>query len=931
MTKRSLILLFLGAFFGVNLLGWDAGLWLGLIVGWLADGQWRLRDRLNAIERHLTGLAPLEPATAAEEILGIAPAPPEPAKKTAPPVPFDTAATKPAWPVSPPPDTWQSAASDTSDFSDSSELGKKLWAWVVGENPLVRMGVILLFFGVAFLLKYVAAEVTVPLELRFVGVALGGLGLLGVGWRLRLDRPGYAMVLQGGGIGVLYLTIFTATRFGLAPPELAFPLLVMIAVFSALLALWQDAPALALFGAAGGYLAPVLVSSGGGSHVQLFSYYALLNAGVLGLAWFKAWRSLNLLGFVFTFVIGGLWGHAQYRPEHFATTEPFLLLFFSMYVAIVVLFALRQPPQLKGLVDGSLVFGLPVVAFGLQAGLVHVWEFGLAWSALALGGFYLALSTWLWQRDSEDKKLRLLCESFLALGVVFITLAIPLAVDGHWTAAAWALEGAALVWVGVRQGRALARVSGLLLQFLAGIAFLDWHDPAGAVPVLNGRCLGGGLIALAGLFSALHLEYGRERLRAWEAGVHVLPLVWGLVWWYVTGAHEINRFLEPWQVLNALVGFLAISAAMGIALRTPLASRQLAVPVWLLLPGMAGILGLGHLGLHILFFFRPLMHLMPWIGMDMALMSHPYHPLSGISYDAWSLVFWGLAFGIQYLGLQRLDLDFPGEKMRRLWHTGTLWVLAWVLAWELAGFFLDMTGGEPNAWEVVAWGLVPAGLAFWVSHRGPVASPWPFATFRADYLRLGCGVLLAFAWGWALQANLTSDGMAWPLSYLPLLNPLDMALTFVLFSLLLWWSLMQQEHPEWAAIWRQRFTIGLAANGFLVLNGMVARTVHHWAGVPYRWHNLLASTTFQAALSLLWGTLALALMVTATRRVSRPWWVTGAVLLALVVAKLFLVELASHGTLARIISFLGVGVLLLIIGYLAPLPPKPETATGETR
>ena len=102
---------------------------------------------------------------------------------------------------------------------------------------------------------------------------------------------------------------------------------------------------LAVLGVSGGFLAPVLASTGGGSHVMLFSYYAVLNAGVLGIALYKAWRPLNVLGFVFTFGIGAVWGARFYRPELLESTEPFLLLFFLQYVVIAVVFALKQAPQ----------------------------------------------------------------------------------------------------------------------------------------------------------------------------------------------------------------------------------------------------------------------------------------------------------------------------------------------------------------------------------------------------------------------------------------------------------------------------------------------------------------------------------------------------------------------------------------------------------
>ncbi|MGH7888402.1 MAG: DUF2339 domain-containing protein, partial [Candidatus Binatia bacterium] len=295
-----------------------------------------------------------------------------------------------------------------------------LWNFFFGGNTLVRIGVIVLFFGVAFLLKYASEHIEIPIEARLIAVALGAIVMLGIGWRLRTTRPGYALIVQGGGIGVLYLTIFAAFRlYQLLPGGLVFALLTAMAIFSAMLAVLQDSRSLAAMGVSGGFLAPILASTGGGSHVVLFSFYALLNLGILIIAWFKAWRSLNLLGFAFTFIIGLVWGDRYYRSEFFASTEPFLILFFLFYVVIAVLFALRQEASIKSPVDGTLVFGVPLVGFGLQSAMVHDIEYASAFSALALSGFYLLLGKVLFARLNEN--VRLLVESFLALGVVFGT------------------------------------------------------------------------------------------------------------------------------------------------------------------------------------------------------------------------------------------------------------------------------------------------------------------------------------------------------------------------------------------------------------------------------------------------------------------------------------------------------------------------------
>ncbi len=158
-----------------------------------------------------------------------------------------------------------------------------LWAWMVGGNTLARIGVLLLFIGVGFLLKYAVEHVYVPISVRLAGVALGGVALLVLGWRLRRARRAYAMVLQGGGVGVLYLTVFAALHlYALVSPVAAFLLLLWISALSSWLAVRQDAISLAALAVVGGFLAPILTSSQTGNHVLLFSYYALLNVGILG-------------------------------------------------------------------------------------------------------------------------------------------------------------------------------------------------------------------------------------------------------------------------------------------------------------------------------------------------------------------------------------------------------------------------------------------------------------------------------------------------------------------------------------------------------------------------------------------------------------------------------------------------------------------------
>ena len=274
-----------------------------------------------------------------------------------------------------------------------------MWAWFTGGNVLSRIGVIVLFFGVAFLLRELAKFVTVPIEWRLVAVALVGIALIVLGLRLARARPGYGLSLEGAGAGILYLTTFAAFRFyDVLPAIPALALLVAVAGLTVWLALRADSQPLAALAIAGGFLAPFLVSASPESPALLFGYFAVLNGAIFALAWVRAWRALNVLGFVFTFVLGVFWGHRFYRPAYFATVEPFLILFFVFYVTIAVLYAKRGPLRQKAPVDALLVFGVPLVGFALQTALVHDTRYGAAWSALAVAVFYAALAAILLRR-----------------------------------------------------------------------------------------------------------------------------------------------------------------------------------------------------------------------------------------------------------------------------------------------------------------------------------------------------------------------------------------------------------------------------------------------------------------------------------------------------------------------------------------------------
>ncbi|WAC45786.1 DUF2339 domain-containing protein [Pseudomonas sp. SL4(2022)] len=1015
--------------------------------------------------------------------------------------------------------------------------------WLLGGNTVLRVGVVLLFLGLAFLLRYATEGVVVPVELRYASVAASAVALLGLGWWLRLRNPNYALMLQGTGIAVLYLTVFAAMRLHpLLDPGIALGLLVLVTVFSAILAVQQNALGLAAAAALGGFAAPILTSTGSGNHVALFSYFALLNAGIFAIAWFKAWRLLNLIGFVGTFGIGFAWGIRSYKPELLWSTEPFLILFFLMYVAIGLLFARRKlhealdaPEDRDALlrwaarkgdyIDATVLFGPPLVGFGLQFALVQHLEFAAAFSALALGLFYLLLARLLVGRTGD--RAGLLVETCLALGVVFGSLAIPLGLDARWTSAAWAVEGAGIYWLGLRQQRSLARAFALLLQVGAALAFVMGLR-GGELTLLDGVPLGALMLGVALLFSCWQLRQNTQHASSWEvrglpvlacAGLAFLYLLAPLLFaaqgtaisWALAGlltlwlglrlqarsflfsafavqllggvvfmlemagnaATGMGGFSAGWQGLltSSLIGF-GLIAGMLLAARDPQVGNDrrllrglsvvllvglvfLNLAVLFVLPwatasavwGGSGLLiiwlslhlqqrasfvfglllqvlaGLVFLAVSPLLFgqlsvegLRPLAHmdfwtplvlgvaaligawrlqqlarreapsalghfsllglaqlLLVWGGAwwalalssevlrfvaaewqasallallaasvalaaflaprtrwaELALLCCLLTPLAGVVLlYAWHQHYhpaaqfgwlaWALLFAVHFWALRRLAVQLPAGALSAA-HVLGCWLLLGVLALELRYLLLALSE-HYNAWRWLGWALLPS-VYLWLMAL-PRRWPWPVVAYSREYRLLAAAPLALLMLGWFWLANVVSAGDAEPLAYLPLLNPLELGLLFALGAVFAWARLGLAElgvdgvHSQW-------LTQAVAgASLFALLTAMVMRTAHHWGGVPYQLDALLDSMLVQAGLSIVWTLIALPLMVLGNRRGRRELWLIGAALIALVVAKLFFVELGNRGGLERIVSFIGVGVLLLVVGYFAPLPAR---------
>jgi uncharacterized membrane protein len=370
-----------------------------------------------------------------------------------------------------------------------------------------------------------------------------------------------------------------------------------------------------------------------------------------------------------------------------------------------------------------------------------------------------------------------------------------------------------------------------------------------------------------------------------------LLLVWGAAWWAMALVSEVLRFAPADLQATLLLGI----AALSISLWAVLALRL----KWPALGLLCTLLVLA-------------------AGLVLAAAWHArYHPAANLGWLAWALV-----FIVHFISLRRLAPMLPATALSAA-HVLGCWLLIGVLALELR-YGLLLLSEQYNAWRWLGWAILPS--LYLVLMAAPRSWPWPVSTYSREYRLYAALPLALLMLGWFWLANIASDGTAEPLPYVPLLNPLELGLLFALFGVYVW---SRSAITQWAirADYAERATQLVAGVSlFAYFTALVMRSAHHWGGVPFALDLLLESMLVQAGLSIVWTLIALSLMIGGHVRHRREIWLIGAALIAVVVAKLFFVELSNRGGLARIVSFIGVGVLLLVVGYFAPLPPKRAEA-----
>lgn len=876
------------------------------------------------------------------------------------------------------------------DDESATNIVTSLWAsatqWFFGENLVVRVGALVLLVGVVLLLKLASQYIEVSMPVRMALVALGGLVITVVGYRTTAKKRSYGLTLQGVGFAVIYLTVFASFKlYGLLPSTLTFGVLALLAGLTVMFSVWQNALPLAVLAFGGAFFAPILVSRPDGSVVMLFSYYLLLNIAVAVIAHYRTWKLLNALSLAVTFGLAYVWGFRAFSGNSagagWLSLRWQLLGLLVGHMALYLFIAVRYSQQVVSYnqmllqmntrvarrpiisIDSGLLFGTALLGFGLMASLLNDLPYHLAFASSALSAIYLSLGLWLLKHHRRsiasdrqannqfDNSFELLIEASLALGCGFLALVIPLALSAKWISIGWAVQGAALVWLGARTQRRWTVYFGLALQgfsivLLVGFDTLmrHWYGlldqlsiPHQMSIVAASSTLPLTVLTACVLLSAFILRHGRVNIAAATPQAKAQPQPQTQPAAVKTTPKRVQKIAD-----NASHSFVA-TALVVVGFVLYLSAILSADPFWnnggktttiKLAVGMAVFLIVGQL-MHQRFVWRSMRKvsrlILPFAMMSWVLVClthvkvetvvdlNDYHIKAFSGLGRYLLAMLGGLAIAKLLGgwlLSRWHRDRLDTSVDALvWFLVLIAMLTWMLQqvpfnyWQHAQELRAIITILPTVLAVL--GLMSLLLLPKLEALGDSLLGW----LEVDtLLKHSAYILVPMTFIWSLSANFSLDGQLLGV-YLPLLNPLDLTL----ISILLYQSYVALKVDS---NYRTIVLVVCGLGAFVTVSSMLVRGFASVWGTPTWEQGAWSVSMVQTGLTILWTVIAMVLMFLANKKAIRLVWFAGIALLTMVVAKLVLIDMSNTSAVLRVVSFIGAGLLMLVIGYLAPLPPK---------
>ncbi|MBX2991701.1 MAG: DUF2339 domain-containing protein [Bacteroidetes bacterium] len=427
----------------------------------------------------------------------------------------------------------------------------KEWEALIGGKVLNRIGALALIIGVGFFLKYAFDNNWISESVRVLMGAMAGGGLLF--FAMRMHKKGFEVFSQGlvgAGVSILYLSVYAAYNFyHLVPQVVAFVLMAIVTMVTLWQSLKYDSLAVALLGWAGGFLTPFMLSAGAGNEIGLFTYIALLTAGLLSIVISKEkWIVIEPLTMAGTYFIYFLWFDSVFKPELLTPAVFFLTLFWILFLGFEAFRNLNKNEAWSALrhilavVNGVLYY---IGMYHLLEPDYHAWM-GLTTFLIALPYFGLFLILKNGGEATQD-----LLDRYVLGAIVLVFSATAIQFSGFMTVILWSLEVLIVVYAGTKSGmKSLWAAAVVLFSITMFKLFLSdgsfTHIPLEEFRLLFTMRAAAFLALGAALFVASEIFRKREESLARRIGSG-LSYAWCVVFFVFLSSETINLF-DRWML-----------------------------------------------------------------------------------------------------------------------------------------------------------------------------------------------------------------------------------------------------------------------------------------------------------------------------------------------------------------------------------------------
>jgi uncharacterized membrane protein len=804
-----------------------------------------------------------------------------------------------------------STALQTEEQGEERQPGSRTreeWESFVGGKLLNRIGALALIIGLGFFLKYAFDNNWISETVRVLIGAFAGIASLGLAYRTH--QKGFQIFSQGlvgAGIAILYLSVYASFNFYVLVPQwAAFLLMAVVTALSLALGTYYDSIAIGLLGWAGGFLTPLMLSTGSANEIGLFTYIALLDTGLLAVVFMKnKWNVIEPLTLAATWIMYFAWYYRYYQDSDLIVTVFFISVFWILFFGLDVahLRLTNADSSIMQHIDAAFN---SVLYYAVMYALInpdyHPWMSGLT---VAFAGIYIGTFWWLKLQAVPSE---IVIIRYVLTAIALAVAAIAIQFEGFRTVIGWSVGAAGLLWASLQWKKQFVLYSALALFLFAAIKLIFTDGAFEFVPldsfrlVFNERCFAFIVLSLTVGFAAYRIpRFGLEKASL----TNILHFAWCAVLFAVVTVETSDFFryklllLGSNQTESLLFLRPMILSMVWAALSMPLlwiGSRQNLEPLLIssicLLTGAAGALLTG-------LQFAPIAEFVPFWNMRAA---------------AFTLTIFGVLLHYRRLGRTPSEISWIESFSSLLLYVFAV-LLFTLITVELNDFFrrqiMDQAGDIRDMFvysRIMALAVVWAALSLllaWIGLKKDVP--------ELSYASLG---ILMLSICYVIVRGI---------HYVPITSFHIIMNTRFASGLFLLAVMFIQQHffsslfrgTEWKEISHRLFQIGIIVLSLVLLTGetrdyferQIAST-QATDGTIRHLNNLE-----QLSLSSAWLLYSLLLMFLGFWRAQRNIRIIAFILFGFTILKIFIYDLSSLETLYRIFSFIGLGVILLAVSY----------------